>query len=280
MNIKTPPEARLGIEDKVRERINQIIKNFGYDEKTISLDKETVRKKLFDIYMGKPESLEEMEKRSDAKYFELQFRKLCEKYPEEYEKAKKLPAMVNIGRLSTQKCIVVFCRADDYYRLRMADIESKIINSDDWSILRMLECLPEEKGSQFNKNYFEIVERVREEFEMEANKRELDKRFITDPIKKEFEELMNWFKRGESDKMKQEFNSLTELVNSKQLNYERSKLIRGLVRDYKRKFGLPKAEVLEEIKDKVRKMLDGVDNVVIPKIEQKYAQVIIAEELR
>jgi len=277
---ETSAEKEINIEIKVNARIEEIIQNFGYDEKTIRLDEPTVRKKLFEIYTEKPEGIEEIEERSDAKYFELEFIRLKNEYPEEYEKAIKLPAMVNIARKHQKEGIIVFCRADDYYRLKLCNFKGEIISSDDWEVLKLLECKPTEKGEEFDKNYYELVEKVKDEFEKEANIREQDKRTITDPVKKEFEKLIQWLKRKESNEIKKRFDRLLDLVISKELNYEQSKFIRKLARSYKKKFGLKKEEILKELESAIYPMLENALDVKIPTIEPKYAQIIIAEELK
>lgn len=279
---ETAAEKEIKIEDKVYNRINEIIQNFGYDEKTISLDDPTVRKKLFEIYTEKPEALEEIseEEKSVAKYFEYEFNRLKNKYPDEYQKALELPAMVSIAREYKNKGIIVFCRADDYYRLRLANFNGEIIDSDDWRILKMLECKKEEVGMEFNQDYFEITEKVKIAFEREANEREQDKNTIVDSVKKEFERLIEWLKRKESKAIKERFDKLWNFVNGKQLSYNQEKLIRNLAREYKRKFGLNKKEILEELEKVIYSELKNALPLIKPETEPKYAQIIIVEELR
>jgi len=277
---ETYAEREIGIERKVNNRIDEIIQNFGYDEKTIHMDEPTVRKKLFEIYTERPESLEEPEETSLAKYFELEFQKLIKRYPDEYKKACELPAMVNISRFHNHKGIVVFLRADDYYRLRWINYEGKILSANDWDILKILECGVEEVSESFNTGYFTIVNKVKEEFENEANRRERDKEEITDPVKMEFKKLIDWLKRKESKEVKARLDKLFDFVWNKHLNYYHSKLIRKVTRSYKKKFGLKAKEVLEELEKTIYPELENALPVVRTKIEPKYAQIIIAEELR
>ncbi|MEM1577975.1 MAG: helicase-related protein [Candidatus Pacearchaeota archaeon] len=277
---ETSAEKELKIEDKVNRRINEIIQNFGYDEKTIRLDEKTIRKRLFNIYTEKPEGIEEIEERSDAKYFEAEFKRLTTKYREEYQKALELPAMVSIARRHKNNGIIVFCRADDYYRLKLVNLEGKIINSNDWEILKILECEPKERGEKFNTEYFKITEKVKEEFEREANERERDREKIIDPVKKEFERLIDWLKRKESKEIKERFDRLLDFVNQKNLDHEQNKFIRGIARSYKRKFGLKKEEILNKLENKIYQSLKDALPRIKPEIKPKYAQIIIAEELR
>jgi len=277
---ETKAEKEIKVEDKVRNRIEEIIQNFGYDEKTISIDEPTVRKKLFEIYTESPEGIEEIEEKSSAKYFEQEFNRLKEKYPDEYQKALELPAMVNIAKKHKKEGIVVFCRADEYYRLKLVNLDGEIISSDDWEILKILECKPGEKGEEFNRDYFEIVEKIREEFEKEANEREQEKLKIIDPLKKEFEKLIEWLKRKESREIKEKFNNLLNFVMDKQLNFEQEKILRKIARSYKRKFGLAKKEILKDLEKEIYPLLKDSPQIIRPEPTQKYAQVIIVAELR
>lgn len=277
---ETHAEKEIKIEIKVKNRIEEIIRNFGYDEKTIRMDEPTVRKKLFEIYTEKPESLEEPEEGSLAKYFELEFQRLIKEYPDEYKIACNLPAMVNIARWHKHKGLVVFLKANDYYRLRWVDFNGKVLSADDWEILKILECKPGEKAEVFNPVHFNIIRKVKEEFEIEANKREREKEMFMDPVKLEFKKLIDWLKRKEPKDVKARLDKLFDYVNNKQLNYHQSKLIRKLARIEKKKFGFKKKQILEELEKKIYSELKAALPVVKPKIERKYAQIIIAEELK
>ncbi|HRR96910.1 MAG TPA: C-terminal helicase domain-containing protein, partial [Candidatus Ratteibacteria bacterium] len=137
-------EANINVEKKVKGRIEEIIQKFGGDEKTISLDEETVKKKLFEVYTENRGSLEEEEFRSRASHFLMEWKKLKDKYPDEYKKALDLPWMVTCGLVNKKvnNVVAVFCKSDDYYKLLLADEIGKIIEKNDWKILELLECLP------------------------------------------------------------------------------------------------------------------------------------------
>jgi len=276
---ETKAEKEIKIEDKVNRRINEIIQNFGYDEKTIHLEEPVVRKKLFEIYTEKPEGLEEPEEKSDSKYFEFEFYKLIKEYPEEYKLALELPAMVNVARYSQVQGLIVFCKAGDYYRLRLTDLKGDVINSNDWEILKLLECKPNEKGYDFNKAFYEIIEKTREEFEKEANKREREKLDFIDPQKREIMKFIDKLKRKKSKKFKERCDELINLVKNKLIDYENGKRIRKFMRDLSKKFGLTDEKILEELEKELNATLISAPKEERPKIEKVYAQIIIVEEL-
>ena len=277
---ETEAEKGINLEQKVRNRIEDIIKNFGYDEKTISLDEATVRKKLFEIYTERPEGLEEIEKQSPSKYFELEFKRLKERYPQEYEKAKELPNMVHIAKKDDKKGVIVFCRAGNWFKLKMVDERGELITADDWEILKLLECKPETKGIEFDLNKLDIIEKTREIFEKEANDREKDRVNIIHPVKKEFEKLIEWLKRKEPESIKKEFGQLLDFVIKKSLTFTAEKELRSIIRSYAKKFGLDKRQILKELKEKIYNLLQNLPDEKIEKPIYQYAEVIVVEELK
>jgi superfamily II DNA or RNA helicase len=276
---ETKAEKEIKIEDKVNRRINEIIQNFGYDEKTIHLGEPVVRKKLFEIYTEKPEVLEEPEEKSDSKYFEFEFYRLIKEYPEEYKLALELPAMVNVAKYSQTQGIIVFCKAGNYYRLRLTDLKGDVINSNDWEILKFLECKPNEKGYDFNKAFYEIIEKTREEFEKEANKREREKLDFIDPQKREIIKFIDKLKRKKSKKFKERCDELINLVKNKFISYENGKRLSKFMRDLSKKFGLTDEKILEELDKEFNTTLISARQEEKPRIEKVYAQIIIVEEL-
>jgi len=276
---ETKADKEINITEKINKRIDEIIENFGYDEKTIRMDEKTVRKRLFDILSENPSVLEEKEPESASKYFELEFKKLKEKYPEEYRKAIELPAMSNTARFGKDKGILVFCRAGDFFNLMLVNKNGSLINSDRWMLLKLLKASISEKGKEFNPKYFYLIDKVKEEFEKEANKREHDKEQITDPVKKEFSGLIKWLKRKASREVKEKLSKLEAFVNKKQLSHEEGKIIRRISRSYKKKFGLDKRQILEELERQIYRALKNSPEMKRVEIKPRYAQVIIAEEL-
>jgi len=277
---ETLAEKEINIEKRVKQRIEEIIHNFGYDEKTIHINEPIVRKKLFEIYTENPQGLEEEETLSIAKSFELEYRSLLQKYPDEFKIAIELPQLVNIAKISPKKeYIIVFCRADDYYRLKLANLNGEIISNDEWEILQLMKCNLDEKGYEFNKDLYHIIEKVRREFEIEANSRESEKANIITPIKMEFKKLITWLKRKEPESIKKRFDNLLNFVIQKNLNYEQERIIRKLSRSYEKKFGLKKQEILGELEQKIYELLKDAPPVPEVQIKPKYAEVIIAEQL-
>jgi superfamily II DNA/RNA helicase len=272
-------EKHLKVQQKVEKRIQEIIKNFGYDEKTIGLNEKIVRKKLFEIYTEKLEGLEEIEERSDSKYFELEFKKLIDKYPEEYKKALELPNMVNITKKGEIEGMVVFCRAGNWYKLRMVDENGDIIKDDDWEILKIIKCDVKEIGDKINVDKFEIVEKTRTVFESDANKREQEKQNYISPIKNEFKRFIEREKRKEPESIKRKLNEILNFVMDKELDFSKVREIRNSIKDYNKKYGLKKEEKIRQLEIKINELLKNAPPKEKIEIEPQYAEVIIVEDI-
>ena len=265
-------ERNIRVEERVRNRINEIIKRYGGDEKTISMDEEIVRKKLFEIYTEKEEALKEEEFRSRAGHFLMEWKKLKEEHPEEYKKALSLPRMVTCGMLCKKipNSIVVFCRSDDYYKLLLANDKGEIIEKNDWKILEIIECTPLEKKEEILPFHIDVLEKVRKEFENDVNKREMEKAKLEE-IKRQVIKKLKRFKREKTEKFKQKVDGIIEKIRKIELNVEERRNLRKVIR----KHGLMPEELIEEIEKIIKDAKEGEEK----QIEKKYAQIIISESL-
>ncbi len=263
-------EKEIKVEEKVTKRIDEIIKLYGTDEKTISMDEEEVRKRLFKIYTEDERSLEEEEIVSTSHQYRQKWLKLKEEYPEEYKIALSLPEMVGTGLKANDRGIVVFCKADDYFRLRLANEAGEIIERDDWKILPLLECAPETPSASLFDNHYNIVEMVRNKFEIEANQREHQKHLL-EKIKEQAIQRLDFIKRGKSKAFKERVEELKRKIEYRLLRSEDKRKLWGVLR----KYGKEPEELVKEIEE----IIENLPHEDKPKIKQRYAQVILSVSL-
>lgn len=264
-------EERINVETKVKKRINEIIKHFGGDEKTISMDEETVRKKLFEVYTENSRSLEEEEARSRSGHFMMEWKKLKAGYPEEYRQALKLPTMVTCGMPAKKlEGIAIFCRSDDYYKLLLSDQTGSIVENNDWKIMELIECTPRIKSVPLLGYHLNVLEKVRKNFEDEVNRRETKKQELEE-IKKQVIKRLDQIKRGKTEKVKKEVEEIEEKLRRAKLNLTQRRALRKEIR----KYGARPEETVEQIK----KIIMSADLETDKPLEKKYAQVIISESL-
>ena len=263
-------ERNINVESKVKKRILEIVKRFGGDEKTISMDEETVEKKLFEIYTEQERAMEGDEIRSRAGYFSMEWLKLKEKYPEEYKKSLQLPKMVMCGmeNKKAKNTVAVFCKSDDFYKLLLSDKNSEIINRNDWEILELIECLQNAKATLPLKFHLDILGKVRKNFEEELNRREIQKKKL-EGIKRQTIARLDRIKRGKTEKFKREVAEVVRSVREIKLLVSQRRALRKEIR----KYGALPEEIVSGIKEIVIK--GEIEEKKL--IEKKYAQIIISE---
>lgn len=263
-------EREIRVEEKVNKRIDEIIRLYGADEKTISMAEQEVRRRLFRIYTQDERSLEEEEIVSTAHECRQKWLKLQKEYPQDYKAALSLPEMMGVGMESRENGIAVFCRADDYFRLRLANLKGEIYENDDWKILPLLECSQNTEEEKIFENHYDVVEKARAIFEEEANQREL-KRQMLEKIKEQTIHRLELIKRGKSPAFKEKVNNLINRIEDARLRTEDKRKLRSALR----KYGKEPEELVEEI----RNIISGLSLEPKLEIKQSYAQVILSASL-
>lgn len=264
-------EIEINVEKKVKRRIDEIIKIYGADDKTITQDEEEVRKKLFKIYTEDERSLEEEMIESKSAYFRQEWLKLQRDFPDEYETAKRLPEMITSGKKSSDEGIAVFVRSDDYFRLMLAGDDGKIISRNDWDILPLIACEQSEKMTKLKPSHLEILDKVRRDFEDEVNIRESQRKDHLEKVKVQAILKLQKIKRGKSDKIKRAIDEAIGLVREAYLGPSGRRALRSA----QRKHGL----LTEEFLDEIRGIVADLPKEKPPQIEKKYTQVIVSESL-
>lgn len=278
---ETAADKHIGIQKAVTKRIEDIINNFGGDEKTISLDDPEKRKKLYEIYTENNDTLDEVEQSSIPRHYERAYNRFKQLYSNEYNIAINLPDLANIAKKSgSSQGIVAFCRADDYFRLRYTDISTLIVDTNDWKALQMLECEQNEPGYTYNPKLLVTLDNIKNNFEEELAVREKDKSTYRDPYKSEFLKFVTYIKHGQVNTIKNRCDILLNLIDRKPLNFSNGKLVHNLVRREKSKYGFTTEQILNEIEPKLFELLGNLKDQPAPPIKKQYAQVIIAEELK
>jgi superfamily II DNA or RNA helicase len=265
-------EKEIGIEKKVTQRIEEIIKNYGADEKTITENEQTIRKKLFQIYTEDEKILQEEEKSSSkSTYFRHQWLKLKKDFSEEYKKALELPEMTICGLEHEKKGVVVFLRCDDYFKIYLSSYSGEIIEKDDWQILKYLETSKDKKSKDIHPNHLKVLEKVRQKFEEEINKREYHRSTYQEKIKEQIIKRLERIKHGQSKVFKTEVDEVSYKLRKAKLDIKAKTKLRSLRSQYAL---LPK-EFLEKVKEVVENLKEEEKKPSV----KKFAQIVISESL-
>lgn len=263
-------EHEIKVEEKVKKRIDEIIALYGADEQTISMDEKEVRRKLFEIYTENERSLEEQEIVSTSHEYRQKWTKLQGEYPDEYRIAISLPEMIGVGLRSKEKGIAVFCRAEDYFRLRLAGEGGEVSEIDDWKVLPLLGCQQSTKAEPILDKHYHVVEKMRGEFEKEANQREARK-LLLEKIKEQASRKLELAKRGQPSVFKDKVNDLIRGLEEVQLKSSDKRKLRSAMRKY--------ARGPEDLVEEIHSLIAGLPKEAKPDIKPRYAQVILSASL-
>jgi len=270
---QTEADEKIHVKEKVKKRIQEINTRFGEDAKAISQEEQLTDKKFYKMYSEDNRALEEEERESKSAYHRLNWKKFKENYVEEYKIALSLPDMVNCGMDSKENGVMAYCRTDDFYKLFIGNRFGEIINRNDWEILSLIECKPEEKKADIYDYHFEVINKIREKFEEEANINESKKSKYKELIIKQTLNKLDKIKKGKNEKIKKWINGVEGFIRECKLDIKAKRKLRGIIRQ---KHGLEDIEIIKEIEDLVK----DCEKEKYQPPKKKYAEIIVSESLR
>ncbi|MGC8776071.1 MAG: helicase-related protein [Minisyncoccia bacterium] len=266
-------DKHINLNERINKRIKEIIRIYGGDEKTINMSEEEVSRKLFQIYTQDKRALEEEEIVSTSHKYRMEWLKLKQEYPEEYKTALSLPEMMNIGVNAKDKeyknAAAVFCKANDFFKLKLINANGDTVQKNDWDIIPLFECDVNFKGKDIkDKNFFNAIHKALLDFEKEANLRE-QSRFIPEKIIEQVIKRLDFIKRGKPNNFKSKVeNAKQKLINSQLKNSDRRKL-----RSVLKKYGKTPEEFLNEVEEIVK----NINIIDASEPQYVYAKLILAE---
>jgi len=269
---QTKADEQIHVQDKIKKRMSEIQSRFGDDSKAVSQDEVLVEKKFFNIYSEDNKSLDEVDFESLAAKQRLNWIKLKDKYPQEYETAINLPTLVRCGLASKNKGLTVYCRTNDYQRLFMAGLDGQITDRNEWKVLSQIECGLDAVKKDIVSGHDNISEKVRVIFEEEVNSNEVQKNTYLDKVKKQAIQRLGKMKRGQNEAFKKKVDDTENLVRTTKLDITTKRKLIGLIR---RKHALTDSEVIGEIEG----LMENKELEQKTSIKKKYAEVIISESL-
>jgi len=228
---------------------------------------------LYQIYTQDERSLEEEDIISTSHQYRQKWLKLKQEYPEEYKIAIQLPEMMNLAiPLNNKKyknTLSVFCKAGDFFKLKLVNLKGEVIENDDWKIIPLFECSIDTKEIETNKDYLKLMDKILLDFEREANIRE-QKRFTPEKIVEQVIRRLDFLKRGKSNNFKNKVEDVKSKLIKAQLKHSDIKKIRSVLK----KYGNTPEDFVNEINS-------IINNLTFIEIEDKpkyvYAQLILAE---
>ena len=265
-------ELRIGIKAKIEKRIQEIQTRFGGDDKVISQDEKLVDKKFYEMYAEDARALEEHDIESVSQKQKVNWRRLKEKYPEEYKKALALPNLAHCGLSRNKRGVVVYCRAKDIYKLYLADKEGNVIDENDWQILSVLECDASTKAVSIYENHHEITETIRLVFQDRANEIENNRCGYLELLKRQVLDRIEKAKRSQNEDTKKWMSLVQGSVRLIKLDIKLSRELRGVIR---KRHGLTPKEVVE----KIETLLKDKEQINKEPARKLYSEIALSESL-
>lgn len=267
-------ERHLGIEEKLKRRIEDIQNNIGEDAKILSKDEKLQANKFFQIYKEKSEVLEEEETESTFEDYVQLLKNIKAENKELFRKIENLPPKIRSCRKhANKKGIIVFCKYGDFYKFYLVDRKGEISSQDLNNAIQVLSCNQGEKRLALPLNFNRQVRKIEELFEGEMKKRdqELENK-ENDPNIKPILKVLKIISRGETEEFKKKISEIRGLLLTRILSISQKKELRRLRKE--------KKENKEEFLDKLEKILKRSEIEAQPSIsEEKYVEIVASEGL-
>ncbi len=135
----------------------------------------------------------------------------------------------------------------------------------------LVECSIDTKEEKKFDNHYDVVEKVKNLFEKEANQRELERQFL-EKIKEQIIQRLKLAGRGKPQAFKEKIDELINKIENSRLKTNNKRELRSALR----KYGKEPEELVEEISSIVSN-LPSEPRLII---QQHYAEVILSASLK
>jgi len=225
-------ESKLGLEERLSRRIDEIHKHLGLDAKYLSQSEQLSDVKLFKrIYTGDAGVLDEPEDESEVSFAELvkMLRDLRAKDPVQFKKVAILPDKMRSAKAAPESELAVFCKAGDYAALYLADDTGKIVSQDQMDILKKLKCEPDTKRLALPPGFNAKVREIERQFQEDAAARLAERHSVAaEPIVKQTLKQLNTLARKAKPKDKKTITELRQKLESVALSPSQKSGLRKL----------------------------------------------------
>lgn len=239
---ETGIERNLGLHEKLKARIQEIMETIGEDSAILDPDEKVNEEAIYAIYEKKGESLGRFEDEDDETLLDLNdaeqlVRQLRAENPAEFERIANLRDGIRTGRASDFKGLYVYCRAGAYQQLYLVDGEGKIETRDIAAVLSRLHCEPELPGQPLPEGYNAAVMQVKRFFSDEVKQRlaqkehtftlSLAQRFVIRELRALYDGTRDEDTRAQINTLERAFRSRISSAVSREINTLRRNGVTG-----------------------------------------------------
>lgn len=147
----------IGLKENAEAKIKAFISLLGTDAKLLTEDEEVEAHSLFE-FLNSKQALDgdETEGQSELGYLQ-EIRAVRDENSSLFLKIKKLPKKCRAARDSENKGLLTFLRRGDLKRFYFTDKNKKTIEKNFVESAQLLKATPNDKSSQFNSDYYELL---------------------------------------------------------------------------------------------------------------------------
>ncbi len=272
---ETELEKNLGLREKLHHRIQEIHDTIGEDAVILDKTEQLNEEAMYAIYEKKYGQLtlwQDQEDTVDLNEAEEMLRQLRSDDPTEFERIANLRDGIRSAVAGREKGHYVFCQADRYQQLFLADTDGNIVTRDVPRILGTIKCSPQEPTAPLPAQHNSVVTKIKSVFDEEVKHREAERQYSTSLTQGQqyvIRELKLEFRKAGDEDLKGQINTLEKafrLCKRPAVLAELNRLRRnGVVGDALVQ-ELSNIYYRHSLKDMVDRRSMGVEDVVIPRI--------------
>lgn len=213
---ETGLDRNLGLRQTLHNRIQEIHDTIGEDSEILDKTEQLNEEAMYAIYEKKGGNLnlfeDEEEEFVDLNEAEEILRQLKRENPPEYERIAQLRDGIRSAKPnSVSKGIYVFCQADRYQQLFLADESGQVISRDVSKVLGAIKCGTHVNAAQLPADYNAAVMKIKRLFTEEVKHREAEREHtvsLTHGQRYILRELRILFGRTDDEELKGQINLL------------------------------------------------------------------------
>jgi superfamily II DNA or RNA helicase/HKD family nuclease len=216
---ETELDKNLGLHDKLRNRIREIMETIGEDARILDESEQINEEAMYAIYEGNQEKIDQYAEEDDLISIteaEEIVRNLQQNNPEYFNYIVSLRDGVRSVMFSAdnQKSKYVFCQAGNYQQLYVVDNDGKVISKDIPQVLSVIKCNNETETESLPQDHNKLVMKIKRIFDEEVRLREAEKEHtirLKQAQRYVIRELRLQFAKTQDEEEKERINLLDEV---------------------------------------------------------------------
>ena len=220
---ETKLEKHLRLKERIQNRIDEIHRTIGEDERILDKTEQINEEAMYAIYEKMSYKLDDFEVSSDPLSEDLfgmneaeeLLREIREKEPDYFDYIKNLPDGIRSAKGSNERVNFIFCQAGDYQKIFLTDEHDNILRTDIIPALNKIKCDKSENPlllpRGFNQSVTKVIKRFRRDVGERITKQEAMKtlkpqqRYVLNKLQQYYEDIDNSDVKSDIERLKEVF---------------------------------------------------------------------------